>query len=123
MSTSRSRNYLRARRKALGLSQRELAAFLGVSRSAITKAENAVRPPPLKLLIVSEIIFGASGPEIFPNHYADIEEALRLRAAALLKELPGNSLVDAFRAFLTDFLIRRSSYSSSSCRQPPLTLP
>lgn len=123
MSSSRPRSYLRARRKALGLSQRELAALLGVSRSAITKAESAARRPPLKLLIVAELLFAEAGADLFPSVYEDVETALRARAAALLADLPGTRSADPFRAFLTNFLTNRSSLEHRLCRQPPLPLP
>lgn len=82
MSRSRLANYLRTERLRSGLSQRELADVLGMSRSAITKMESA-RAPTLHLVLAAEIVFGRAARDFIPGFYAALQDDILLRAVAL----------------------------------------
>ena len=90
MSRSRLANYLRTERLRSGLSQRELAQVLGMSRSAIAKMEGARRPS-LHLVLAAEIAFGRAPRDFIPGFYEALQDEILLRAVALEFELGDRS--------------------------------
>lgn len=59
------RNEVKQRREAAGLSQRELAEHLNVSRQTVNSIETGKYDPSLPLAIAIAHFFGASVEEIF----------------------------------------------------------
>jgi transcriptional regulator with XRE-family HTH domain len=92
-------NFLIAHRKKWGLSQRELAALLGVSRQAISNYELEVRPIPAKIILAAELLFGEPFHEVFPKLYEDIEDEIGARAMALQKKYEGRTDASSRRKF------------------------
>jgi len=110
MPRSRLHNYLRTERLRSGFTQSELADLLGIGRAVISKAEGT-RLPPLKLLLMAEIVFGSSQRELFPDMYVRLVSKLLMRAAAMQQRLV--SLDDPVshkkRAFLGQLIERARS--------------
>ena len=70
-------NYVRARRKRAGLSQRELAMILGYSdEGAVSRHELFRSVPPLLIALGYEVIFQTSVSELFPGLRQTIETAI-----------------------------------------------
>lgn len=86
MRRSRLSSYLRTERLRSGLSQKEFAELLGLSRSAVSKVEGAERPS-LQFMLGAEIIFRSTPREIFPALYEALEYEILLRAVALESRL------------------------------------
>lgn len=63
-------------RKALGLSQEQLAEQIGVSRQSISKWETGQSAPELDKLVVLSQIFGISTDELLGNNVAMSENAI-----------------------------------------------
>jgi transcriptional regulator with XRE-family HTH domain len=112
MPHSRLNNYLQTERLRSGFSQRELAELLGVSKSALTKAEGT-GPPSRKLLVMTEMVFGSSQRELYPDLYAQLERRLLVRALTMDDRLIGtdNPVARRKRAFLGE-LIKRANANS-----------
>jgi len=76
---------LRAYRKSSGLSQRELAALLGLrSQSLVAQYELARKRPGYEALASCEQVFGVPACEIFPWLTAGVERRVAGRARLLL---------------------------------------
>ncbi len=76
-NTDRLVNYMRVRRKAAGLSQRELAQILGYeSRGAVMRHELFRSVPPLLMALAYEVIFQAPVADLFPGLRAAVEHAM-----------------------------------------------
>lgn len=88
MSSHKLPNYLRAYRKRAGLSQEEVAFLLGVRSGAkVCRYERLGRQPRLRTVIAYEIIFRATGRELFGGLYQTVEREVAARAAVLRYKL------------------------------------
>lgn len=90
MSHRSYRNKLRTLRMSWGLSQRELALLLGVSKGAIWKYENR-RLLPVEQLITCEIIFGVGAADLLVALRNRVEDSLGPRALALYERMQGRA--------------------------------
>lgn len=83
-------SYIRAYRKRLQLSQRELAFLLGLSsQSVISQHEILLRVPQAKALLKYEILFGKTVGELFPKLREEAEDELAVQVKALMNHLDG----------------------------------
>lgn len=80
-------NYLRSRRKSIGLSQEEIAFLLGFDSSHISRYERFTRSPGFKIAVAFEVIFKMPVRDLFSGDYRTIERAIRVRARHLAKRL------------------------------------
>jgi transcriptional regulator with XRE-family HTH domain len=113
MPRSRLSNYLRTERLRSGFTQRELGELFGVSRSVITKAEGT-RPPPMELLLLTEIVFGSSQRQLLPGMYARLGRKLLIRALAMEQRLIGfDDPVSRRKCAFLGALIKRANAKSS----------
>ena len=70
-------NYIRARRRQAGLSQRELAVILGYrTEGEISRHERFRSVPPLLMALGYEVLFRTSVSELFPGLTEAIEDAI-----------------------------------------------
>ena len=77
-------NHLGAQRKRWKLSYNEVAQLLGYRfESTVFRAEKHARPLTIKSAIGCEIVFGRPVSELFPEFYAETEDAVMRRAAKL----------------------------------------
>lgn len=82
-------NYLRANRKRLGLSQKDVAFLLGGQSGAkISKYENFSRTPSLEAALALEAIHKRSVSELFGGLYQKAEGKVAKRAKTLLDRKP-----------------------------------
>jgi len=90
MASPRLTNYLRANRKRLALSQREIAFLLGgESGSKTSRYERLHRTPNLETAFALEAIFKRTASEIFSGLYAKVERDVALRARTLAARIGG----------------------------------
>ena len=81
-------NYLRTYRKRAGLSQMEVAYLLGAqSGSKVSRYERLARRPTLETAFAFEIIFGATGADLFAGVHAEVEHEVKKRARRLKRKL------------------------------------
>lgn len=80
-------NYLRSRRKSIGLSQEEIAFLLGFDSSHISRYERFTRFPGFKIAIAFEVIFKAPVRMLFAGEFRTIEREICTRARQLAKRL------------------------------------
>jgi transcriptional regulator with XRE-family HTH domain len=97
MVNQRLGNYLRAKRKAAGLSQRAVAALLGFeSEAQVSRYERNKTVPSLVTALAYEVLFRTPVSELFPGVeetiHADIESKLH-RLEAALEEANGERAV------------------------------
>jgi len=84
MSSPQLPNYLRANRKRLALSQRDVAFLLGVQSGAkASRYEHFARVPSLGTALAYEVIFKRSVSELFGGLYQKAEREVAARAKAL----------------------------------------
>jgi transcriptional regulator with XRE-family HTH domain len=70
-------NYVRARRKRAGLSQRELALILGYRNEGVISRHELFRSiPPLLIGLGYEVVFQASVSDLFPGLRETVEDAI-----------------------------------------------
>lgn len=70
-------NYVRARRKKAGLSERELALILGYHNEGVVSRHELFRSiPPLLTALGYEVIFQTSISELFPGLRETVENAI-----------------------------------------------
>src|SRR5690348_14503995 len=70
-------NYVRARRRKAGLSQRDLAFILGYGKpGAVSRHELFRSVPPLLMAIAYEVIFQTPIAELFPGLHETVEAAI-----------------------------------------------
>jgi transcriptional regulator with XRE-family HTH domain len=91
MSRHHFRNKLRTLRLSWGLSQRDLALLLGVSKGAIWKYENGLRPLSVEHLMTCEIIFGVGATELLVALRDRVEDKLGERALTLHAHTQGRT--------------------------------
>jgi len=83
-------NYLRANRKRLSLSQREVAFLLGAeSPSKACRYERFVREPNLETALAYEAIFKRTTSELFSGLYRKVERKVAARAKTLVTRTNG----------------------------------
>jgi transcriptional regulator with XRE-family HTH domain len=81
-------NYLRTHRRRTGLSQKEVAALLGVaSGSKVSRLENFARTPSVRTVFAYEIVFNSLASELFAGNYQTIRLAVQDRARRMAKQL------------------------------------
>jgi transcriptional regulator with XRE-family HTH domain len=86
------KTYLRPFRRRWGLTQKELAFLIGAeSQTTISRLEQLKRLPSFAAGIACLVVFDASAAEMFPGLFAEIREAVLVRAGELYEELQGNS--------------------------------
>lgn len=82
---SKLSHYLRSERRRAGLSQKDVAALMGLrSVAQISRYEQFRRWPPLKVALTYEAIFGKPVAQIFEGTYVNVQKAVRVRARRLL---------------------------------------
>lgn len=81
-------NYVRTQRRRWALTQEEVADLLGFeSRTCISRIEQGKRIPSLESALALEVLFGEPPKQLFPQVYAESEEALMQRASLLQEGL------------------------------------
>lgn len=83
MARSHIRSYVRTRRLAAGLSQKEFAQLVGINRNSASDYELERRTVPARLIIAGEIIFGERAHELFPAFYRAVQEEIAANAARM----------------------------------------
>ena len=109
---SRLKSYLRYHRRRSGLTQRELAYLLGLSDSAISRIERNLSQPTLTIALACQVLFGSSPFELFPDAFAQVEEAVKKRVKSLHDRLQGG--VERNIKTKSDFLRQLFAASNSS---------
>ncbi len=80
--------YLRAHRRRAGLTQDELGFLLGpIDPSEISRVERNRRPPNLRLVATTEMMFGVQGRDLFPEFYSRQERDLMDRLMYMYRVL------------------------------------
>jgi transcriptional regulator with XRE-family HTH domain len=86
--SNRLANYVRARRKRAGLSQRELALMLGYeNEGAVSRHELFHTVPPLLMALAYEVIFQTPISQLFAGLQQAVESAVESRLAEFEIEL------------------------------------
>jgi transcriptional regulator with XRE-family HTH domain len=100
--------YLRTQRMRWCLSQEELGLLLGMTKSAVSRFETEDCPPSLRLVIATEVIFGAHASEAFPALYGRIQDEVMRRAGKLDTRLRKQSgkVAERKRALLSNMVHR-----------------
>lgn len=81
-------NYIRAHRKATGLSQRDVARLLGGGNgSKVSGYEHFTRTPSLRTALKLQIIFERPIAEIFEGMFKDAEQSVGVSAKSSLTHL------------------------------------
>ena len=84
-------NYLGAHRKCWALTKKELAHLVGFeSRTPVSRCENHLSEPSVRLVVGCEVVFGLSARALFPALYGRVEDLVMERAAALDAQLRGH---------------------------------
>ena len=84
MASPQLSNYLRAHRKRLGLSQKEVAYLLGAESGAkVCRYERFARDPGLETALAYEALFQKPVSELLAGLYQKIEKQVAARAKAL----------------------------------------
>ena len=78
---------VQSNRKGSALTQEEVAALLDVSQSTVSRLELEGSSTTLELAFGLQVIFGHQPRVLFSKLYAEIEDAVMRRAAALDKKL------------------------------------
>ena len=108
--------YLRRERRRWALTQKELAAIVGCSEHHFSLMERGKYPPARNLAVACCVLFGLAPDEMFPDHYAEIEETLMRSVYELVETLEGITGPDADkkRAFADQVLDRAVSRMNAS---------
>jgi hypothetical protein len=84
MVSSQLPNYLRAHRKRLALSQKDVAYLLGAGRGdKVSRHETFVRDPNIEAILAYELIFQKPASELFAGLRQTIQREIALRAKTL----------------------------------------
>lgn len=87
-SEERLPNYLRAYRKRLGLSQKEIAYLLGCRGGGkVSRYERFVRDPSFETALACEVIFQTPSRDLFAGVHERVERAVSKRAKRLAQLL------------------------------------
>lgn len=106
-------NHLGSFRKHWKLSDEELAILLAYRfKSSVCRVEKHDAAPTLKFALGCEVVFGEPPRRLFPNLYADIEEAVIGRATKLDAKLRSDDSPDAAlkRQLLREMVQRAGKY-------------
>lgn len=108
-------SYIRAHRKRMHLSQRELSFLLGLtSQTVISQHESLARLPPTKTLLKYELLFGAPIGELFPKLRRETEQELLAQVSVLMARLDRRTDLSAARKTeLLALLIQRLADTSA----------
>jgi transcriptional regulator with XRE-family HTH domain len=88
MKTIYGRNHIYALRRNRGLGQKQLAHLLGYRSTAmISRFEHGLSAPPLKVVLLLEIVLGARVDEIYIDLYERMEKVLLCRVDRLPRVL------------------------------------
>jgi transcriptional regulator with XRE-family HTH domain len=88
----KSPRYLRRHRREWGLTQDEIARLLSYrSGPHISRLEQDMRKPTLRVLFGYEVIFGHSPRTLFPDVFLNVEEAVMRQAIAMHERLKGRN--------------------------------
>ncbi len=69
--------YLRTHRRLWGLTQQELAVFMGFESAAhVSRIENGRRIPTVEGALACQVIFGVAPSVMFPDSYNAVEERI-----------------------------------------------
>ena len=80
------RNYLRTARRRLALSQKDVAALLGLASPAkISRHEQGRSEPNLATLLAYQLIYDSDAQELFRQHYSQLRRKMLKRAESLKK--------------------------------------
>lgn len=91
MSTQPLVNCLRAHRKRVGLSRKDLALLLGYrSRTKVSGDKRLQRPPNLATVFALEVIVGLPARKLFAGVYLSAERDVVRRIEALVRQLAGS---------------------------------
>jgi len=83
--------YLRAYRRAAGLTEGELAYLIGHENAAvISRLESGGRPPTLRQCLALAVVFGVDVAELFPTLFTEIEDEVVRLAYELHQRLQGD---------------------------------
>lgn len=102
------RNRLRLARRSQAISQKELAALLGVNPATLSRAECQRQLPALELVFCYEALFGQPVRSLFPDLYCRAAERVSMNAKLLREGLEGQNgpSAEVKRAFLDQALER-----------------
>ena len=81
-------NYLRAKRKRAGFTQKELGYLLGSKCGAkVSRLEHQIRIPDLKTVLACQAVFGVPPEVLFPGIYKSVNNDVIERARLLSRKL------------------------------------
>lgn len=104
---------LRRVRRAWGLSQKELANVLELSRQHVSAIERARRAPSRAVLLACQVVFGEHLRELFPKLWDDAEDTVVRGLYALkLKLSTESNAVSARKAQFVDAALQRAVTST-----------
>jgi len=67
--------YLRTQRRIWGLTQKELARFMGInSRTQLSRVENSKRAPTIRSALACQVLFGIPPAALFPHLFDTVED-------------------------------------------------
>ena len=98
---------VRAARRGIGLTQKQMARLTGYrSDIQVSRVERGIRPPSVRFLLSSTILFGRSVEDLFKSLYDQIEEHVVREAYLIHERLSGDDSETAvkYRALLTDII-------------------
>ena len=88
MKTIYGRNHIYALRRNRGLGQKQLAHLLGYRSTAmISRFEHGLSAPPLKVVMLLEIVLGARVDEMYIDLHDQMQKLLLCRVARLPRVL------------------------------------
>lgn len=88
MSSPKLERYLRTYRLGSGLTQRDVAALLGMETgSTISRTEKGNGIPSILVLLGYCVLFEAHPKDLVPGIFRDIEKVLPARAEVLIRQL------------------------------------
>lgn len=89
---------LRSRRRARGLTQRELAIILGLeSHAHLSRLESGERHPSIKVAMVAELLFGETMESLFPGLHQSAMSAVVVRLGKVLQMNKTDSSIRGIR--------------------------
>jgi DNA-binding XRE family transcriptional regulator len=109
-------NYLPSFRRRYALSEQELANLVGyASKSTVCRFERGLRPPTFRFALACEVVFGERARDLFPAHYARLEEMVLARALKLDEKVRHRTgAAAAKKRELLEGMVERASKSDPS---------